>query len=70
MGSRVSTSAALAAIDRDLAALRERSERPIQLGCSTISHDRLGYCAGCADTSDELLGWRLLALHDREVNRV
>lgn len=60
-------SLALKAIDRDLAALRARSAQPIRLGCSTISHDRLGYCAGCAEQTDEILGWRLLALRDVEV---
>ena len=61
-------SAALAAIDRDLRALRERLAQRIRLGCSTISHDRLGYCSGDVgvDAADELLGWRLLALRERE----
>lgn len=61
------------AIQRELAYLRERAgaPRPLQLGCSTVSHDRLGYCGGCVPARRdngpngvrlEVMGWRLLAL--------
>ncbi len=38
--------------------------RPKRLGCSGISHERLGWCSGCpkVDGSAELQGWRYLAL--------
>jgi hypothetical protein len=58
------------AIDRELAHVHERAgaPRPVRLGCSTISHDRLGFCWGCVTGEDgpvyELMGWRLLALRD------
>lgn len=37
---------------------------PPRWGCSTISHARLGWCAGCpkVDQAAELLAWRLHAL--------
>jgi hypothetical protein len=63
------------AIERELAFYRERAGAPRKpmLGCSTISHDRLGYCYGCTRTlrdggpngaALEVMGWRLLALRD------
>lgn len=50
---------------------RARTPRTPMLGCSVISHDRLGFCAACVralrdggpNGSDlEIAGWRLLAL--------
>lgn len=46
--------------------------RPAALGCSTVSHARLGFCSGCLPAHRdhgrhnlglEVLAWRLLALH-------
>lgn len=46
--------------------------RPVTLGCSTVSHARLGFCSGCLpqhrdhgrhNLGLEVLAWRLLALH-------
>lgn len=54
--------------EREWAHIQERAgaPRPLRLGCSTISHDRLGFCWGCVPGEDgpvyELMGWRLLAL--------
>ena len=68
------TRSALDAIDRELAWLREWAAVP-RPGCWTVSHDRLGFCAVCApgrqlsgmDERDaEVMGWRLLALRERE----
>lgn len=66
------------AIVRELTWVRERAgaPKPPRLGCSTISHDRLGFCAGCVPALRdgkpngeglELMGWRLLALQANEV---
>jgi hypothetical protein len=62
------------AIDRELAWVQEQAlaPRPLRLGCTTVSHNRLGFCAACVprdnphDLDLELLGWRLLALRDAE----
>lgn len=67
-----SSSSAPDAIDREQRWVRESAgaPRPISLGCSTISHARLGFCSACeprrkpGDLPLELLGWRLLALRD------
>lgn len=59
--------------DREWAYVQERAKapRPPSLGCSTVSHERLGFCRGCVralrdggpNGSDlEVAGWRLLAL--------
>lgn len=66
----------LEAIDRELQAFRTEAgaPRPLRLGCTTVSHDRLGFCSSCPipfrDAEDrtilELLCWRLLALRDAE----
>jgi hypothetical protein len=48
--------------------------RPVRLGCSTIAHDRLGFCAVCVRLTEgrdtgvgaELNGWRLLAMAEAE----
>ena len=61
---------AVNAIDRELAGVREIAGAPrdVRLGCSTVAHDSLGFCAACAPFSQavsanlELSGWRLLAL--------
>jgi hypothetical protein len=53
---------------------RRDCARPIELGCSTIAHAKLGYCAVClrrdegpdAAASLELAGWRLLAMAEDE----
>ena len=63
----------LEAIDRELAWVKEQAgaPQPVALGCSTISHDRLGFCCYCRShsvperTTLELMGWRLLALRDK-----
>lgn len=66
---------AASSVERELAYVRGRAGAPrdIQLGCSTISHDRLSFCAACVrvlrdggpnGTDLELLGWRLLALRE------
>lgn len=58
----------LAVIDRELATVRAIAEAPRapRLGCVTVAHDRLGYCAACTrrDLELEVNGWRLLALRD------
>jgi hypothetical protein len=37
--------------------------REPRIGCSTVSHDRLGWCNGCPRVKGvEVLGWRLDAL--------
>jgi hypothetical protein len=56
---------------------RREYGQPIRLGCSTIAHDRLGYCAVCVRdregpdvaASAELAGWRLLAMAEQEESR-
>jgi hypothetical protein len=59
--------------DREWSFVRQRAGAPKEprLGCSTISHERLGFCRACVRTlrdggpngSDlEVAGWRLLAL--------
>lgn len=52
--------------DREWAYVQERAGAPrdARLGCSTVSHDRLGFCAFCTpDGADlEVNAWRLLAL--------
>lgn len=63
----------LKAIDKELDWVKKRAEAPreVILGCSIVSHERLGFCAGCTKgpiLGDrlELMGWRLLALRDKE----
>jgi hypothetical protein len=59
--------------DREWAYVQERANAPRtpMLGCSTISHDRLGFCAACVralrdggpNGADlEIAAWRLRAL--------
>lgn len=57
--------------EREWAFVQERAKapRPPSLGCSTVSHDRLGFCVGCVEGNGtpsgwalEANGWRLLAL--------
>lgn len=57
-----------------LANLTKRWGKPPRLGCSTVAHRELGFCAGCFDrnvndprlgTAHELSGWRLLAMAER-----
>lgn len=60
------------AADRELAWVKARAgaPRPIVLGCSTVSHDRLDFCAYCVrpplTRADgfmlEANGWRLLEI--------
>ena len=58
--------------DREWGFVQSRAEapRPTLLGCSTVSHDRLGFCWGCVPGEDgpvyELMAWRLLALREDE----
>lgn len=54
------------AIERELRHIRARAGAPRErrLGCSTVSHDRLGFCNGCDPNRTEILGWRLLALRE------
>lgn len=65
------------AVERELEWVRKRAGAPraMVLGCSTISHDKLGYCARCSrtvrdggpnGTALEVMGWRLLALREAE----
>lgn len=61
-----------AAIDRELQMVKDHAgaPRPAQLGCTSVSHDRLGFCSACepsrrlGDLPLEVLGWRLLAMKD------
>lgn len=59
--------------EREWALVHQRAEAPREqrLGCSTVSHESMGFCAGCVPARRdggpngeglELLGWRLLAL--------
>lgn len=59
---------------RLLDALKVRYAQPIRLGCSTVAHRDLGFCAGCAvpgKAADEigplieLSGWRLMSLAEK-----
>lgn len=59
---------------RMLAGMAARHGRQPRLGCSTIAHRDLGFCARCIDSpsgdprlgaSYELSGWRLLAMAQR-----
>lgn len=58
------------AIERELLWVRGQAgaPRPPMLGCSTVSHGRLGFCSGCLRDDDgarlEVAGWRLLALRE------
>lgn len=62
--------------DREWAYVQERAgaHRPAVLGCSTVSHDRLGFCRSCVRARDggpngsdlEVTAWRLLALRHPE----
>ena len=67
----------LEAIDRELAWIKERAATPrvMKLGCSTIAHKRLEFCASCVPALRdggpngdrlELIGWQLLALREEE----
>lgn len=63
------TTPAQQAIERELAFYREWAGAPREplLGCSVISHDRLGYCLTCTSVNGanvEIQGWRLLALRE------
>lgn len=61
-----------AAIDREMELFRRLAGAPrdVQLGCTRVSHDRLGYCTVCTPPQPkgelplELLSWRLLALRE------
>lgn len=53
--------------------------RPVALGCSTVSHARLGFCSGCLpacrdhgrhNLGIEVLAWRLLALRPEQSGKV
>ena len=49
-------------------------ERPAGLGCSLISHERIGFCSGCVHPRGyganlELLAWRLLGLQAKAERR-
>lgn len=52
-----------------------RHGRPMRLGCSTVAHRDLGFCAACVPDSGqerfgaatELSGWRLLAIAERGI---
>lgn len=70
----------LEAIDKELNRFKEWAGAPreIRLGCSTVSHEHLGFCEFCAVNLDnphvngkalELMCWRLLALRDKEEGR-
>lgn len=52
--------------ERELAAIKKLVGAPkatVLLGCSTISHERLGFCSVCVGPSFvEVNGWRCLAL--------
>ena len=54
---------------RQLGDLRRKHGHDVRLGCSTIAHERLGFCAWCpgSDQGAELMGWQLLALYDKRV---
>lgn len=62
---------------REWAAVQELAQAPQEprLGCSTVSHEHLGFCAFCTlwgklnapnGTDLELAAWRLLALKKEE----
>lgn len=71
---------ALAAIERELDYVKTRFKHEERLGCSTISHEVLGFCAACCASkatwsppsvqaaNAELMGWRLLALRAKETH--
>jgi hypothetical protein len=66
--------------DREWAYVQKRASAPreTQLGCSTVSHDRLGFCTACVPALRdggpngddlEIAAWRLLALQAKQESR-